>query len=96
MPKVNVWRGMVNGPFFFQDATVTSHSDLGMLEHCTVPQLPCDAGFQQDGAHLHFGNTVKSIFKQMLLRKVDWKRWFPAMAPKITRPLQIFKLCDIT
>jgi hypothetical protein len=41
--------------FFFQEATVTSHSYLDMLEHYTVPQLPCDAWFHLEGEPQHFG-----------------------------------------
>jgi hypothetical protein len=37
------------GPLFFQKATVTSHLYLDVEEHYTVPQLHCDAWFQQDG-----------------------------------------------
>jgi hypothetical protein len=62
MPKVNVWCGMTKGriigPSFFQEITLTGHSYLAMLEHYTVPQLPCDAWFQQDGTPPYFGNIV--------------------------------------
>jgi hypothetical protein len=27
-----------------------------------------------------------SVFKQMLSKQVDWKRWSSSMAPKIARP----------
>jgi hypothetical protein len=43
---VNAWCGMMKdnviGFFLFQETTVKSHLLLGMLEHYTVPQLPCE------------------------------------------------------
>jgi hypothetical protein len=49
MPKVNMFCGMVInciiGPFFFQEATVTSDSYLDMLEHYIMLKLPCDTWF---------------------------------------------------
>jgi hypothetical protein len=51
-------------PFFFQEAKVTSHSYLDMSEHYTLPQLPCDAWFQQDGEAPNFRNIVRYILNK--------------------------------
>jgi hypothetical protein len=48
-----------NGPYFFHDATVINYSYLDVLEHNTVPQLPCDAWFQHGGTPLCFASNVR-------------------------------------
>jgi hypothetical protein len=59
---------------FFQEAIVESHLYLGMLEHYRVPQLPCDAWFQQDRAHPTFWKQCPSVSGQL-----NWKRRFPSI-----------------
>jgi hypothetical protein len=79
-------------PFFSQEATVTSHSYLDMLEHYTLPQFPCDAWFQQDGALPNFGNVVRHIlnnrFPNTWTRRGGFVAW-PLRSPDIT-PLGSF------
>jgi hypothetical protein len=86
MPKVNVWSGMMKdriiGPFFFQERTVTSHLYLDMLEHYAVPQLPCDAWFQWDGASPHFGNTVRQFLNERFPNKWIGRGSFLAWPPR--------------
>jgi hypothetical protein len=81
-PKVNVWCGMkkdrIIGLFFFQEATVTSHSYLNMLEHsATVPSRRTEPTFWT-----HSPSVLKLTFSE----QVDWKRRFPSMTYKIIRP----------
>jgi hypothetical protein len=75
------------GPFFFQEATVTSHWYVVLLEHNTVPQLPCVARFQHDGRpYVLFWKQCPSVFKRNLPKQADWMGLIPSMVPKITRP----------
>jgi hypothetical protein len=65
IPKVSMWCGMIKDhiteTFSFQEATMISHLNLDMLEHCAVPQLPCDASIQLDGMLPHFENTARQF-----------------------------------
>jgi hypothetical protein len=63
-----------------------------MLEHYAVPQLPCDAWFQQDGAPLHFGNIVRQFLNERFPNKWIGRGSFlawPSRSPDLT-PLDFF------
>jgi hypothetical protein len=95
-PNLKVWFGIMKdgfiGPFFFQKATVTNHSYLDVLEHNTVPQLPCDAWFQHDGTLLSFGHKVRHFLNETSPNmRITWDPilvW-PPRSPDIT-PLEFF------
>jgi hypothetical protein len=63
-----------------------------MLEHYAVPQLSCDAWFQQDGAPPHFGNIVRQFLNERFLNKWIGRGGFlswPPRSPDLT-PLDFF------
>jgi hypothetical protein len=96
MPNVNVWCGMkkyrIIGPFFFQEATVISHSYLDILENGTVPQLPCDSWLQQNGEPPNFGKIVHRFlnepFRNKWIGRGGFLTW-PPRSPYLT-PLGFF------
>jgi hypothetical protein len=79
-------KNSIIGLTILQEAIVTSHSYLGMLEHYTVPQLPCDAWLQEDGETHILKKYCPSIFKRTLPQQEVWNKRFPSMVPRITRP----------
>jgi hypothetical protein len=85
-PKINVWCGMwkdgIIGPFFFQEATMTSCSYMDILEYYAVQQFPCDAWFQQDGAPPHFLNILCQFLNECLPDKCIGRGGFLAWPPR--------------
>jgi hypothetical protein len=60
----------VIGQYFFEERAVTSHNYLDMLELFAVPQIDDDnVIFQQDGAPVHYANTVKKFLDETFPRR---------------------------
>jgi hypothetical protein len=101
--KLNVWCGMmkdrINGPFFFNEPTVTWNIYLEMLEQFAVPQLlpqQPNVIFQQDCAPPHWSMDVRVFLDRtfpLLWTGSDGStRWSPR-SPDVTPLDSLVGLC---
>ncbi|PNF17628.1 hypothetical protein B7P43_G07376, partial [Cryptotermes secundus] len=96
IPKVNVSAGLMYDklirPFFFSEKTVTGRSYLDLPELYSLPQLPPQTIFQQEGALPHFCHYVRNHLDREMA-----ERWisrggpiaWPPRSPDLT-PLGFF------
>jgi hypothetical protein len=71
-------------PYFFAERTVTSHNYLNMLELFAVPEVDDNVILQQDGAPVHYANSVTEFLDETFpwhwIGRGGWKERAPMLS----------------